>query len=85
MALGGCADFCVGKRLDAFPASRWRDEPSPAVVRRQDAMVASEIDSGFWHQGGQSRYEIQWLEDDMGGPVAKRCLQLIAHLAGGGE
>jgi hypothetical protein len=25
MALGGCADFCVGDRLDAFPAPGWCD------------------------------------------------------------
>ena len=32
MTLGGCADFCVGDRLDAFPAPGWRDQPTPAVV-----------------------------------------------------
>ena len=40
MTLGGCADFCVGDGLDAFTAPGWRDEPAPAVVWCQDAMVA---------------------------------------------
>ena len=44
MTLGGCADFCVGDGLDAFTAPGWRDEPAPAVVWCQDAMIASEID-----------------------------------------
>ena len=43
MALGGCADFCVGGGLDA--------SPSPAMVRREDAMVAGEIDPRFRYQG----------------------------------
>ena len=40
MALGGGASFCVGDRLDAFPTLRWCDQPTTAVVRCQDAMVA---------------------------------------------
>jgi hypothetical protein len=48
MTLGGCADFCVGDGLDAFTAPGWRDEPSPAMVRCQDAVVAGEVDSRLW-------------------------------------
>ena len=54
MALGGCADFCVGVGLDAFPAPCWCDQPTPAVVRRQDAVVTGEVDAGFGYQGSQS-------------------------------
>ena len=43
MALGGGASFCVGDRLDAFPTLRWCDQPTTAVVRCQDAMVAGEV------------------------------------------
>jgi len=34
----------------------------PAMVRGKDAVVASEVDPGFWHQGGQSRHEIHRIE-----------------------
>ena len=30
------------------------NEPTPAVVRRQHTVVASEIDPRFWHEGRQS-------------------------------
>ena len=54
VALRGCADFCVGDRLDALPASRGRDEPTPAVVWSENAMVAGEVDPRLWYQGGQA-------------------------------
>jgi hypothetical protein len=47
MTLRECADFCVGDGLDAFTAPGWHDEPAPAVVWCQDAMVAGEIDPRF--------------------------------------
>ena len=50
MTLGGCADFCVGDELDAFPAPGWRDEPAPAMVRREYAVVAGEVDPRLRHQ-----------------------------------
>lgn len=50
MALGVCADFCVGVGLDAFPAPCWCDQPTPAMVWCQDAVVAGEIDPRFWYQ-----------------------------------
>ena len=58
MTLWGCADFCVGGELDAFPASGWRDEPAPAVVRREYAVVTGEVDPRLRHQCRQSRYKI---------------------------
>ena len=58
MALGGCADVCVGDRLGAFPASGGCNQPSPAVVRRQDTVVASEVDAGFGYQSRQTRNEV---------------------------
>jgi len=48
-------------------------------------MEAGEIDSGFWYQGRQADNEVQRLEDDMGGAVAKLCLECIAHPASGRE
>ncbi|WP_279252467.1 hypothetical protein [Candidatus Seongchinamella marina] len=50
MALGGCADFCVSDRLDAFPAPGWRNQPTTAAVRRQDTVVTGEIDPRLWYQ-----------------------------------
>ena len=79
MALGGCVDFCVGVRLDAFPASRWCDEPSPAMVRCQDAMVAGEVDSWFGYQGGQPGDEIHRFEDDVSRTITIRGFQFIAN------
>ena len=39
MTLGGCADFRIGNRLDTYSALGWRDEPAPAMIRNEDAMV----------------------------------------------
>lgn len=83
MALGGCADFYVGDRLDALAASRGRDEPTPAVVRRQDAVVTGEVDSGFGHQCRQSSNEIYRLEGHLRRSVSVGRLQCINHLARG--
>ena len=47
VALGGRADFCVGDRLDAFPAPGWCDQPATAVVRREDAVVPGQVDARF--------------------------------------
>ena len=44
MTFGRCADFCVGVGLDASPSPSWRDEPAPAMVRREYAVVAGEVD-----------------------------------------
>ena len=55
MALGGGANFCVGDRLDAFPTPGWRDQPTPAVVWSENAMVAGEVDPRLRHQCRQSR------------------------------
>ena len=97
MALGGCADFCVGVGLDAFPASRWRDEPSPAMVRCQDAMVAGEVDSWFGYQGGQPGDEIHRFEGHLGRAMPKafaalmgqafsvRSFQRVDHLSCGAQ
>jgi hypothetical protein len=47
MALGGCAHFCVGDRADAFIALRWCDQPTAAVVRCENAVVAGKVGAGF--------------------------------------
>ena len=85
MALGGGASFCVGDRLDAFPTLRWCDQPTTAVVRCQDAMVASEIDPGLGNQCRQSGYEIHRLECYLCCPIPVGRLQGIDHLADGAE
>ena len=54
MTLGGCADFCVGGQLDAFPAPGWRDEPAPSVIWSEYAVVTGEVDAGFGYQGSQA-------------------------------
>jgi hypothetical protein len=54
MTFGRCADFCVGGGLDASPASGWCDQPAPAMVRREYAVVTSEVDAGFGYQGSQT-------------------------------
>jgi len=48
-------------------------------------MKASEVGSVLGFQHSQSHHKVEGLEDHMGSAVAKRGLQLIAHLAGGGE
>ena len=85
MALGGCADFCVGGELDAFPAHGWRDEPAPAVVRREYAVVAGEVDPRLRHQCRQSRYKIHGVKCNLRRSIAVGRLQCIKHLASGTE
>ncbi len=48
-------------------------------------METGQVNSWLGDQGGQSCNKIQRLEDDVGGAVAKRGFQLVAHLAGRGE
>ena len=83
VALGGRADFCVGDRLDAFPAPGWCDQPTTAVVRRQDAVVTSEVDTGSGYQGSQTGNEIHWFEGHLCRSIPVRCLQGVNHLARG--
>ncbi len=76
MALGGCAGFCVGDRLDAFPAPGWCNQPTTAVVRRQGAVVTGEVDAGFGYQGGQTGNEINRFEGHLCRSIPARCLQV---------
>ena len=85
VALGGRADFCVGDRLDAFPAPAWCDQPTTAVVRRQDAVVTSEVDAGFGYQGSQTGNEIHRFEGHLCRSISVRCLQGVDHLARGAQ
>lgn len=48
-------------------------------------MKASEVDSMLGCQRSQPHHKVEGLEGDMGSIVANRRLQLIAHLACGGE
>ena len=99
MTLGGCADFCVGDGLDAFTAPGWRDEPAPAVVWCQDAMVAGlgvpvPLTLGFGRgrpgQGGQPRDEIHRrmaapIERHLGRAISVRSFQRVDHLSCGAQ
>ena len=39
----------------------------------------------LWHQGSETGDEVERLEDDVRGAIAVRCLELVTHLAIGGE
>jgi hypothetical protein len=52
----------IGDSLRAFAVFGWRNAPTPAVIRRQHTVVASEIDPRFWHEGRQSPNEIYWID-----------------------
>ena len=56
----------IGDSRRAFAAFGRGDLPTPAVVRRQHTVVASEIDPRFWHEGRQSRNEFHWIEGHLG-------------------
>ena len=47
MSLRCRADLHIGNRLDSFSTPGWRDQPSPAVVRCEYAVVSGEVDPGF--------------------------------------
>lgn len=49
MTLGGRPDFRTRDR-HASAAFGWRDQPSPAMVRREDAMESREIDPRLRYQ-----------------------------------
>ena len=66
-----------------FAAFSRGDIPTPAVVRRQHTVVASEIDPRFWHEGRQSRNEMHWVEGHLRGVIAIGRLQGLENLAGG--
>lgn len=80
MLFGGCADFCVGDGLDAFPTPRRRDLTAPAMVRGKDAVVAGEVDPGLRYERRQTCYEIHRLEGHPCCPVPVRRLQGVDHL-----
>ena len=85
MTFGRCADFCVGGGLDAFPAPGWCDQPAPAMVRREYAVVACEVDPRLRHQRRQSRYKIHGVKCHLRRSIAVGRLQCINHLASGTE
>jgi hypothetical protein len=73
----------IGDSLRAFAAFGRGDLPTPAVVRRQHTVVASEIDPQFWYEGRQSRNEIHWVEGHLGCSIPVGRLQGLENLAGG--
>ena len=82
-AFGGCWVLPIVTRLGfvAFAPFGGRHQRAVLAVRREHPMKAGEIHSGLRHQGGQPGKEIQWLEDDVRGPVPVRRLQLVANVA----
>ncbi len=48
-------------------------------------METGEVHARFWHQRGQAGDEIQWLENDVRGPVTVGCLEAVADLALAGQ
>ena len=58
---------------------------SVLAVGGEDSVETGEVDSGLWHQGGQSGNKINRLEYDMSSAITVRCLEFIANLAGGGQ
>ena len=73
----------IGDSRRAFAAFGRGNLPTPAVVRRQHFVVASEIDPRFWHGGRQSRNEIHWIEGQLRGAIPVGRLQGLENLAGG--
>lgn len=75
MAFGRCFIFRAGAVfvLVATRASPcWYDHCPVFAVRCRDAMKPCQVDPGLRRQSGQSRNEVQWLEDYMGSAVAER-------------
>jgi len=85
MTFGLCLVFPCSARLcfTAFPSFGWCDVNPVLAVWRKDPVEASEVDSGFWHQGGQPGNEVNWFKYHMGSAITVGRLELIAHLAGG--
>jgi hypothetical protein len=51
------------------------------AVRRKDPVKTGQVDFRLLHQGRQPRDAVQRLEDDVGGAVAVRGLQLVEDVA----
>ena len=45
------------------------NQPTQSVIGCQYAMVAGQIDPGFWHEGCQSGNEVHWIESHLGGAI----------------
>ena len=85
MAFGRCLLRTGCLRLVAPAPPGRRHLGAVGAVGGKHAVVAGEIDSRPRHQGGQAGDEVQRLEDNVGGAVAIRCLQLVADVAVGCE
>jgi len=48
-------------------------------------MKAGQVDPGLGRQGGEAGDEVERFEDDMGGAIAVRRLELVANVAVRGE
>jgi len=50
-------------------------------MRGQDPVIDHEVDPGTRHQHCELLQELDWLEEEMGGPVGPRALQGQDHLS----
>ena len=66
-------------------APRRRHPRTMGAVRCEHPVESDQIDPGLRHQGGQPGDEVQRLKDDVCGAIAVRRLELITHVAMGGE
>ena len=75
----------VGLGLASLAAPGRCDPCAVLAVRGKDAVESCQVHARLGHQGRQPGDEVQRLEDDVGGTVAIRGLELILHLTMRGE
>ena len=59
----------------------WRDGPAMLAIRREHAVEPGEVQSRTRDQRRRAGDEVEWVEDDVGGAVAKRLLEPIDDLS----
>ena len=72
-----CAELC----FTAFPSFGRRHINPVLAVWPKDPVEASEVNSGFWHQGSQPGNKVSWFKDHMGSAITVGRLEFIVHLA----
>lgn len=85
MSLRCRADLHIGNRLDSFSTLGWRDQSAPAVIWRQNTVLAGEVDTGFGYQGSQPGNEVHRFEGHLCRSIPVRDLQGVDHLARGAQ
>ena len=67
-------------RLFAARFAFWHDRPAMLAIRREHAVEPGEVQSRTRDQRRRAGDEVEWVEDDAGGAVAKRLLEPIDDL-----